>query len=121
LLNPPPGSRAEAAAEYGIDLTLLIEQLKLTPAERAIKLQRATRALSKKSAASPAYRSRWNSRSQFRHFATPEVFEHTVLTLDPPALIESKKAAGRSKDILALFELESLLEAARNNATNPET
>jgi len=45
LLNPPPGSKAEAAKEYGIDLTLLIEQLKLTPAERADKLQQATESL----------------------------------------------------------------------------
>jgi hypothetical protein len=34
LRNPAPGSRIEAAARYGIDLTLLIEQLRLTPAER---------------------------------------------------------------------------------------
>jgi hypothetical protein len=40
LRNPPPGSRAAAAREFGIDLTLLIEQLRLTPAERARKLER---------------------------------------------------------------------------------
>ena len=34
LLHPPPGSRIEAAKNYGIDLTLLIEQLRLTPEER---------------------------------------------------------------------------------------
>jgi hypothetical protein len=35
LLNPAPGSRIEAAKKFGIDLTLLISQLRLTPAERA--------------------------------------------------------------------------------------
>jgi hypothetical protein len=34
LRNPRPGSRIEAAKNYGVDLTLLIEQLRLTPAER---------------------------------------------------------------------------------------
>ncbi|MEQ1765242.1 MAG: hypothetical protein ABL984_19090 [Pyrinomonadaceae bacterium] len=34
LLNPPPGSRIAAARDYGIDLTLLVENLRLTPAQR---------------------------------------------------------------------------------------
>jgi hypothetical protein len=38
LRNPAPGSRIEAAKEFGIDLTLLIEQLRLTPAERASRM-----------------------------------------------------------------------------------
>jgi hypothetical protein len=38
LLNPAPGSRIEAAKEYGIDLTLLIGQLRLTPAERVERM-----------------------------------------------------------------------------------
>lgn len=40
LLNPPPGSKAAAANEFGIDLTLLIRNLRLTPQQRAEKLQR---------------------------------------------------------------------------------
>jgi hypothetical protein len=40
-----PGSRIEAAREYGIDLTLLMEQLRLTPAERARKLESASTAM----------------------------------------------------------------------------
>jgi hypothetical protein len=32
--NPPPGSKLAAAKEFGIDLTLLFENLKLTPTER---------------------------------------------------------------------------------------
>lgn len=39
LWNPAPGSRIEAAQKFGIDLTLLIEQLRLTPEERVRKLQ----------------------------------------------------------------------------------
>ena len=35
LLNPAPGSRIAAAKAFGVDLTLLLEQLRLTPAERA--------------------------------------------------------------------------------------
>jgi hypothetical protein len=34
LRNPRPGSRIEAAKRYGVDLTLLIENLRLSPAER---------------------------------------------------------------------------------------
>jgi hypothetical protein len=41
LRNPPPGSAAWRAREFGIDLTLLIERLKLTPDERLRQLQRA--------------------------------------------------------------------------------
>ena len=47
LRHPAPGSRIEAAQKYGIDLTLLIEQLRLTPAERVRKLERAATALEK--------------------------------------------------------------------------
>jgi hypothetical protein len=38
FLNPPPGSAAERAAEFGIDLTLILENLRLTPEERIRKL-----------------------------------------------------------------------------------
>jgi hypothetical protein len=47
LMHPAPGSRAEAASESGIDLTLLVEQLRLTPGERASKLEIASTALEK--------------------------------------------------------------------------
>jgi len=39
LLNPPPESKAAAAKEFGIDLTLLVRQLRLTPEERLNELQ----------------------------------------------------------------------------------
>jgi len=45
LRQPAPGSRIEATREYGIDLTLLIEQLRLTPAERARKLESVSTAM----------------------------------------------------------------------------
>ena len=38
FLNPPLGSAAERAAEFGIDLTLTLENLRLTPEERIRKL-----------------------------------------------------------------------------------
>jgi len=38
ITNPPPGSDLAAAKEYGIDLTLLVENLDLTVAERLRKL-----------------------------------------------------------------------------------
>jgi hypothetical protein len=45
LRNPAPGSRIEAAKTFGVDLTLLIEQLRLTPEERARKLEDASEEL----------------------------------------------------------------------------
>jgi hypothetical protein len=45
LLHPATGSRIEEAAKHGVDLTLLVEQLRLTPAERARKLEDASTAL----------------------------------------------------------------------------
>jgi hypothetical protein len=38
ITNPPPGSDIAAAKEYGIDLSLLVENLDLTVAERLRKL-----------------------------------------------------------------------------------
>jgi hypothetical protein len=45
LLHPAPGSRIEAARDFGIDLTLLVEQLRLSPGERARKLELASSVL----------------------------------------------------------------------------
>jgi len=45
LLNPPPGGHIEAARDYGIDLTLLVERLRKTPEERVRDLQRAAAGL----------------------------------------------------------------------------
>ncbi|HKP73381.1 MAG TPA: hypothetical protein VJT82_10620 [Pyrinomonadaceae bacterium] len=41
LLHPPPGSAAARARDFGIDLTLLLQRLKLTPEERLRQLQQA--------------------------------------------------------------------------------
>ena len=43
LLNPAPGSKCAAARDYGIDLTLLLRQLRFPPAERAEQMLRACR------------------------------------------------------------------------------
>lgn len=39
FLNPPPGSAAARAVEFGIDLTLTLENLRLTPEERIRQLE----------------------------------------------------------------------------------
>jgi len=41
LLDPKPGSKIAAAKEFGIDLTLLVENLRLTPDQRVRNLQQA--------------------------------------------------------------------------------
>jgi hypothetical protein len=38
LRYPRPGSRIAAARQHGVDLTLLIENLRLTPAERVNRM-----------------------------------------------------------------------------------
>lgn len=45
LRNPPPGSRTAAARDYGIDLTLLIEQLRRSPEERLRDLENSANSL----------------------------------------------------------------------------
>ena len=40
LLDPPPGSALKAARDFGIDLSLLAERLRLSPEERLRDLQR---------------------------------------------------------------------------------
>ena len=39
--NPPPGSKMEAAKEYGVDLTLNLRSLTRTPAERVREMETA--------------------------------------------------------------------------------
>jgi hypothetical protein len=41
--NPPPGSKMEAAKEYGVDLTLNLRSLTRTPAERVREMEAALR------------------------------------------------------------------------------
>jgi hypothetical protein len=41
--NPPSGSKMEAAKEYGVDLTLNLRRLLLTPTERAREMEGALR------------------------------------------------------------------------------
>ena len=38
FLNPPPGSAAARAVEFGIDLTITLQNLRLTPEQRIRKL-----------------------------------------------------------------------------------
>jgi len=48
------------------------------------------------------------------HVISVEAFGREIVTLDLPALIQAKQAAGRQKDLSALAELESLLEAGES-------
>ena len=41
LLHPRPGGKIAAARDYGIDLTLVVENLRLTPEQRLEKLRQA--------------------------------------------------------------------------------
>lgn len=45
LRHPRPGSAIEAARNFGVDLSLVIERLRLTPEERVSALQQAMAAL----------------------------------------------------------------------------
>ncbi|MEP6901394.1 MAG: hypothetical protein ABJA66_06560 [Actinomycetota bacterium] len=47
LLNPKPGSKIAAAKEFGIDLTLLIGTLRLTPNQRVKNMQKSMMSLEK--------------------------------------------------------------------------
>lgn len=51
LLDPRPGSKAEAAKKFGIDLTLTVSQLRLTPQQRIDRLQAEMRSLAELDAA----------------------------------------------------------------------
>lgn len=39
--NPPPGSKIEAAKQYGVDLTLNLRRLAMTPTERVQEMEAA--------------------------------------------------------------------------------
>ena len=41
LLDPKPGTAAARARDFGIDLTLTVQNLRLTPEERIIRLDKS--------------------------------------------------------------------------------
>ena len=41
VVNPPLGSKVEAAKDYGVDLTLTLRSLALTPTERSQEMESA--------------------------------------------------------------------------------
>ncbi len=47
LLNPRPGSKIAEARDYGIDLTQIVENLRLTPAERIKRNDQAVNSIIK--------------------------------------------------------------------------
>lgn len=44
LQNPKPGGKVELAGQFGVDVSLLIEQLKLSPSDRADRMHGLARA-----------------------------------------------------------------------------
>ena len=63
LLNPRPGSKIAAARDFGIDLTLLVENLRLTPDERVRNLQSIMRDIVKFEEAGRKSRLRLNDKA----------------------------------------------------------
>ncbi len=53
-----------------------------------------------------------------RNSAMMEMFGHPFMVLSLEKLIDAKRAAGRTKDLLVLPELEALLEHGRNAGIN---
>lgn len=47
LLNPRPGSKIAEAVRYGLDLTLVVSNLRLTPQQRLENLQGAMESVEK--------------------------------------------------------------------------
>lgn len=43
IQNPPPGSKIEAAKRYGVDLTLTLRNLSLSPHERVKEMEQGLR------------------------------------------------------------------------------
>jgi hypothetical protein len=54
ISNPPRGSKLAEAKEYGIDLTLLVRRLELSPTERLEELESAQHFIEQLRAASRA-------------------------------------------------------------------
>lgn len=51
IINPLSGSKLAAARDFGVDLSLLLERLRLSPEERLRDLQRVMNALERMRAA----------------------------------------------------------------------
>lgn len=45
IANPPPGSKIEAAIKHGVDLTLNVRLLELTPTERVREMEGVLRVI----------------------------------------------------------------------------
>jgi hypothetical protein len=72
LLHPESGSQRDNARRFGVDLTLLIAQLRLTPADRARKLESTATEMEKIHAVRRAALPSAILKEQSRYSATPE-------------------------------------------------
>jgi hypothetical protein len=111
LWHPAPGSRTAAAKEYGIDLSLLARQLRLSPDQRVRDMEQACRQMLQilGAARRPKPTLNWSESVE------AELYGCRVRTLSLADLIKSKRAAGRAKDLQVLPELESIQEALDQN------
>ena len=66
IARPPRGSKLARAKKYGVDLTLLVENLSLTPTERAEKLSNGAKSLQALRLAGERYRSKMEARYTHR-------------------------------------------------------
>lgn len=62
MLNPRPGSKIAEAVKYGLDLTLVVENLRRTPQERLENLQASMIGLEKLRQEASKSRSELNDR-----------------------------------------------------------
>jgi len=58
ITHPPRGSKLAAAKKFGVDLSLLLENLSLTPTERARKLSSGAKSLRALRLAGERYRTK---------------------------------------------------------------
>ena len=91
--------RAEA---YGIDLSLLDDSLRLSPAERLRRNEDRLREAESITAEAVA------------HLLTIESDGRAILSLTLDALIRAKRAMGRPRDLHAVLELEAIRERLRD-------
>lgn len=121
FLNPPAGSAAARAAEFGTDLTLTLEHLRLTPEERIGKLDNFIEGVAKRIQGELCIVDGVAAAIHGSLLLTNDLdvcYARDIGDLDLPGDVHSvgcyevaKRAAGRPKDLIALPELEAIQEA----------
>jgi len=123
LRHPAPGGAIAAARDFGVDLTLLIDNLRKTPdlpfLWDAATLRNGLNFTLATDAGGIDLLGEIAGVGDFHaaYVSSVEVIVagNHLRMLSLETLIRSKRAAGRPKDLVAVVELEALLEASRNN------